>query len=169
MKMGIKVLEFKLTSVNKCVEVEHLRGSIDQGTLMYSQRLSMAREPTTDDCKSQGTQSDSRFQSQNKWSEVDGMKSTGMRALRHLPSISNTRYSAKLYNVEGIDHKVHEPVTIPRMANIQSQDNWGMADSGFNFLRTRASRRMVIECRQHRLNIQNWDISTTQEASTEAP
>ena len=32
MKMGIKVLECKLTSVNKYVEVEHLRGSIDQGT-----------------------------------------------------------------------------------------------------------------------------------------
>ena len=29
MKMGIKVLECKLTSVNKFVEVEHLRGSID--------------------------------------------------------------------------------------------------------------------------------------------
>ena len=34
--MGIKVLECKLTSVNKCVEVEHLIESIDQGTLMYS-------------------------------------------------------------------------------------------------------------------------------------
>ena len=56
MKMGVKVLECNLTSVNKCVEVKNLRGSIDQGTLMYSQELSMAREPTTDDCKSQGTQ-----------------------------------------------------------------------------------------------------------------
>ena len=56
MKMGIKVLECKLTSVNNCVEVKHLRGSIDQGTLMYSQRLSMAIEPATNDCKSQGTQ-----------------------------------------------------------------------------------------------------------------
>ena len=37
LKMGIKVLECKITSVNKCVEVEHLRESIDQGTLMYSQ------------------------------------------------------------------------------------------------------------------------------------
>ena len=37
MKMRIKVLECKLTSVNKCVEVEHLKESIDQGTLMYSQ------------------------------------------------------------------------------------------------------------------------------------
>ena len=53
MKMGIKVIECKLTSVNKCVEVEQLRGSIDQGTLMYSQKLSMGREPTTDDYKSQ--------------------------------------------------------------------------------------------------------------------
>ena len=57
-KMGIKVLECKLTSVNKYVVVKHLRGSIDQGTLMYSQTLSMAREPVTDDCKSQGTQND---------------------------------------------------------------------------------------------------------------
>ena len=85
----------KPTSVNKCVEVEHLRGSINQGTLMYSQGLSMPREPATNDCKSQGTRNDSRFQSQNKWSEVDGMKSAGRRALRHPPS-SNTRYSAKL-------------------------------------------------------------------------
>ena len=103
-------------------EVEHLRESIDQGTLMYSQKPSMVREPTTDDYKSQGTQNDSRFQSQNKWSEVDGMKSTGRRALRHPPS-SNKRYSAKLSNVEGLDHKVHEPVTVPGMANMQSQDN----------------------------------------------
>ena len=55
MKMGIKVLEYKIKSVNKGVEVEHLKGSIDQETLMYSQKLSMAREPTTDDNKSQGT------------------------------------------------------------------------------------------------------------------
>ena len=97
----------------------------------------MEREPTTDDCKSQGTQNDSRFQSQNKLSEVDGMKSAGRRALRNPPS-SNTRYSANLYNVEGIDHKVHEPVTVPGMADMQSQENLGMANSGFNFLRTRA-------------------------------
>ena len=50
------------------------------------------------------------------------MKSVGRRALRNPPS-SNMRYSAKLYNVEGLDHKVHELVTVPRMA-----------DSGFNFL-----------------------------------
>ena len=56
MKMGIKVLECKLTSVNKCVEVEHLRESIDLGTLMYSQKLSMARELAIDDYKSQRTQ-----------------------------------------------------------------------------------------------------------------
>ena len=56
--MRIKVLECKLTSVNKCVEVEHLKGSVDQGTLMYSQKLSMVREPATNDYKSQGT---------NKW------------------------------------------------------------------------------------------------------
>ena len=97
----------------------------------------MVREPATDDCKSQGTQNDSRFRSQNKWYEVDGMKSAGRRALRDPPS-SNTRYSAKLYNVEGLDHKVHKLVTVPGMADMQSQDNWGMADTGFNFLQTRA-------------------------------
>ena len=47
--------EWNQTSVNRCVEVEHLRESIDQGTLMYSLKLSMAREPATHDCKSQGT------------------------------------------------------------------------------------------------------------------
>ena len=47
MKMGI--------SVNRCVEVEHLEESINQGTLMSSQNCRW-REPTTDDCKSQGTQ-----------------------------------------------------------------------------------------------------------------
>ena len=55
MKIEIKVLEYNLTSVNRCVEVKHLTGSIDQGTLMYSQKLSMAREAANDDCKSQGT------------------------------------------------------------------------------------------------------------------
>ena len=39
MIMGIKVLDCKLTSVNKCFEVEHLRESIDQWTLMYSQKI----------------------------------------------------------------------------------------------------------------------------------
>ena len=29
------------------------------------------------------------------------------------------RYSTKLYNVEGLDHKVHELVTVPGMADIQ--------------------------------------------------
>ena len=28
-----------------------------------------------------------------------------------------------LYNVEGLDHKVHEPVTVPEMADMQSQYN----------------------------------------------
>ena len=50
------------------------------------------------------------------------MKSAGRRALRHLPS-SNTRYSTRLYNMEELDHKVHEPVTVPGMAKIKSQDN----------------------------------------------
>ena len=108
-----------------------------RGHWCIPKKLSMAREPATNDCKSQGTQNDSRFQSRNKWSEFDGMKSTGSRELRHTPS-SNTRCSAKLYNVEGLNHKVHEPVTVLGMADMQSQDNWGMDDSGFNFLRTRA-------------------------------
>ena len=49
--------------------------------------------------------------------EVNGMKSAGMRELRH-PSSSNMRYSTKLYNVEGLNHKVDKPVTVPRMANM---------------------------------------------------
>ena len=50
------------------------------------------------------------------------MKSAGKRALRNPPS-SNMRYSAKMYNVEGIDHNVHEPVSVPGMADMQSQEN----------------------------------------------
>ena len=48
------------------------------------------------------------------------MKSAGRRALRHPPS-SNMRYSTKLYNVEGLDHKVHEPVTLLGMDDMQSK------------------------------------------------
>ena len=65
---------------------------------------------------------DSIFQSKNKSSEVNGMKSIGRRELRHPPS-SNTRYSEKLYNVKGIDHNVHELVSILGMADMQSQEN----------------------------------------------
>ena len=44
-----------------------------------------------------------------------------------------------LYIMEEINEQdVHEPVTILVMADMQSQDNRGMADSGFNFLQTRA-------------------------------
>ena len=50
------------------------------------------------------------------------MKSVGRRELRHPPS-SDMRYSAKLYNVEGLDHKVHELVSVPGMDDMQSQDN----------------------------------------------
>ena len=50
------------------------------------------------------------------------MKSTERRELRNPPS-SNMRYSAKLYNVEGLDHKVHEPVTVLGMVDMKSQDN----------------------------------------------
>ena len=45
-----------------------------------------------------------------------------LKALRHAPS-SNTRYSAKLYNMEGLDHNVHEPVIVPIMADMQNEDN----------------------------------------------
>ena len=44
-----------------------------------------------------------------------------------------------LYNVEELNKQdVHEPVIVPRMVDMQSQDNWGMAELGSNFLRTRA-------------------------------
>ena len=39
------------------------------------------------------------------------------------PSSSNTRYSVKLHNVEGLDHNVHEPVLVLGMVDMQSQDN----------------------------------------------
>ena len=48
------------------------------------------------------------------------MKSAGRRALRYPPS-SNTRYSTKLYNVEGLDHKVHELVTVQGMDDMPTQ------------------------------------------------
>ena len=38
------------------------------------------------------------------------------------PSSSNMRYSSRLYNVEVLDHKVHEPVSVPGMADMQSQE-----------------------------------------------
>ena len=42
-----------------------------------------------------------------------------------------------LYNVEELNEQyVHELVTILGMGNMQSQDNWGMAELGFNFLQT---------------------------------
>ena len=53
---GNQGTECNLTSVNICVEFEHLKESIDQGTLMYYQKMLMAIEPPTDDCKPQGTQ-----------------------------------------------------------------------------------------------------------------
>ena len=48
------------------------------------------------------------------------MKSAGRRELRH-PSSSNMRYSENLYNVEGLDHKVHEPVIVPGMADMKHE------------------------------------------------
>ena len=41
------------------------------------------------------------------------MKYAG-REIMH-PSSSKMRYSARLYNVEGLDHNVHEPVSVPIM------------------------------------------------------
>ena len=46
----------------------------------------------------------------------------GSRELRHPPS-TNIRYLATLYNVEGLEQDVHEPVILPGMADMQSQDN----------------------------------------------
>ena len=40
----------------------------------------------------------------------------------HPPS-TNTRYSGMMYNVEGPEQDVHEPVIVPGMADMQSQDN----------------------------------------------
>ena len=66
------------------------------------------------------------------------MESIGRRELRN-PPLTNMMYSTMLYNVEELNEQyVHEIATIPRMIGMQSQDNYGMADSGFNFLRTRA-------------------------------
>ena len=50
------------------------------------------------------------------------MKSTGRRELRHPPS-TNTRYSTMLYNVEGLEQDVHEPIIVLGMADMQNQDN----------------------------------------------
>ena len=51
------------------------------------------------------------------------MESVGRRALRHPPS-TNTRYLANMYNVEELNEQdVHELVTVPGMADMQSQDN----------------------------------------------
>ena len=36
-----------------------------------------------------------------------------------------------LYNVEELKKDVHKPGIVPRMADMQSQDNWGMVDLGF--------------------------------------
>ena len=50
------------------------------------------------------------------------MESAGRRELRHHP-LTNMRYLETLYNVEELEQDVHEPVTVPGMANMQSQDN----------------------------------------------
>ena len=111
--------------LGQTLERIHQSGNID-----VFPKLLMVREPTTDDYKSQGTQ-------MNKWYEFDGMESDGRRELRHRP-LSNMRYSAMLYNVEGLKQDVNEPVLVLGMTDMQSQYNWGMVDSGFNFLWKRA-------------------------------
>ena len=73
----------------------------------------------------------------SQWDEIhwkEGIKASPI--IQH--EVLSKAVSTKLYNVEELDHKVHELVTIPGMTDMQSQDNGGMADSGFNFLQTRA-------------------------------
>ena len=82
---GNQGIECNLISVNRCVEVEHLEESIDQGILMYSQNYKW-RENVPLMIVSLRHSNDSRILSQNKWSEVDGMESIGRRKLRHPPS-----------------------------------------------------------------------------------
>ena len=50
------------------------------------------------------------------------MESDGRRELRN-PLSTNTRYSAMLYNVEGLNQDVHELVIVPGMVEMKSQDN----------------------------------------------
>ena len=50
------------------------------------------------------------------------MEFAGRRELRHPPS-TNMRYSAMLYNVEGLKQDVHEPIIVPGMVDMQIQDN----------------------------------------------
>ena len=133
---GNQGTEHNIKSVNRCVEFELLKESIDQGTLMYSKNywwwenlplmtislkaIKWFSTPIPD-----------------QWSKVNGIESSRRRELRHSPS-SNMRYSAALYNVEGLEKYVHEPVIVSGMADMQSKDNWGMADWGFEFLWKRA-------------------------------
>ena len=53
------------------------------------------------------------------------MEFAGRMELRH-PPLSNMRYSAKLYNVEGIDHNVFEPVPLLGMATckVKKIEEW---------------------------------------------
>ena len=82
----------------------------------------MEREPTTDDCKPQGTQMTLDPYPRINDLNFNGMESTGRSELRHPPS-TNMRYSATLYNVEELEQYVHEPVTVLGMADMQSKDN----------------------------------------------
>ena len=83
MKMGIKLLECNLTSVNSCVEVEHLEDSHRSGDIDVFPRLSMATKPITDDCKSQGTQ-----MTLDSYPRINDLKSMGWNPLEEV--LSNT-------------------------------------------------------------------------------
>ena len=50
------------------------------------------------------------------------MESARTMELRH-PQSTNMRYSTMLYNMEGLEQDVLEPVIVPGMADMQSQDN----------------------------------------------
>ena len=51
------------------------------------------------------------------------MESTGRRELRHSPS-TNKRYLEMLDNLEELNEQyVHEPLTVPGMDDMQSQDH----------------------------------------------
>ena len=39
------------------------------------------------------------------------------------PLSSNMRYLERLYNAEGLDHNVHDPILVPGMVDMQSQEN----------------------------------------------
>ena len=75
---GNQGTEWNLKSANRCVKVKHLKESIDKGTLNVLPKLSMARGPAADGCKSQGTKwtlySYSKINDMNsmEWNRLEG-------------------------------------------------------------------------------------------------